>query len=493
MDIKRRISSFVTFVALMMANAAFVCAQPVADIISMARDRSVQAIQARSSFVSDYWAWRAYQASRLPSLSLYGELGNFNRFLNLLQDPGTGSMVYTTSYNMQNTIGLMASQNITFTGGTVSLYSDLSRIDQFGTNAGKTWYAQPVALAYTQPIFSYNQFKWDKLISPKEYEKAKRAYLEAMEEISLQTVQYYYDLLLAQRTYEYAVANYGNTSRMLEIARERLSIGSVTRDEYLQLELRQLNDSLAINDNMVALKKARMQLNSLLGLDETQIIEPCLDNNLPEVIMDYDFVLSKCNTNSSFNLANSIDILNSEAAVAKAKADRGITMQLVARFGLTNTANELAATYGNLLDQEVVGLSFNIPIFDWGMGKGKVKKAEAAAEVVRARVLQAENDKRVSLFTAVGQFNNQRQQCYVSGRAAAIAEERFGLIMDNFLSGKATVIDLNTARSENDSAQQKYIQDISSFWIYYYTLRKLTLYDFIEGEDISVSYDEMVN
>ena len=58
-------------------------------------------------------------------------------------------------------------------------------------------------------------------------------------------------------------------------------------------------------------------------------------------------------------------------------------------------------------------------------------------------------------------------------------------------SGKASVTDLNTARTESDNAVQKYIKDLSSFWTYYYTLRKLTLYDFLAGDDLTVDYEEM--
>ncbi len=35
------------------------------------------------------------------------------------------------------------------------------------------------------------------------------------------------------------------------------------------------------------------------------------------------------------------------------------------------------------------------------------------------------------------------------------------------------------------------MRDIASFWNYYYTLRKLTLYDFLQGDDLAVDYDEM--
>ncbi len=468
-------------------------AQPMLleEVISAARSGSVPALQAKAAFVSDYWAWRAYQASRLPSLSLYGTLGSFDRSLRLLQNYETGEMVYTPNYNMENSLGLRARQNITFTGGTLNLYTDLTRIDQFGSG-GRTWYAQPVTLSYSQPLFAYNQFKWDKLISPKEYERAKRTYLESMEDVTLQAVDRFFGVMAAQKLYDVSLTNYDNTSQMLRIARERLSLGSVTRDEFLQLELRQLSDSIAVNENEVALREARMQLNSLLGLDETHQVEPVLEEELPAVLMDYGLVLEKASGNSSFEFDNAINLLNAESAIAQAKAARGITMQLSARFGLSNTAPELQGVYRDLLNQEVVGLTFTVPILDWGEGKGRVKKAEAAAEVVKAQVEQAENDKRISLYTAVGQFNNQRQLCDVSRRAASIAQERYALVMERFRSGKASVTDLNTARTESDSAIQKYIRDISSFWNYYYTLRKLTLYDFLADEDITVDYEEMI-
>ena len=489
MSMKKRILILSAGLLGLCAGAA---AQPMTleEVIGEARTQSVQALQARAAFVSDYWAWRSYQASRLPSLSLYGTVGSFDRSLRLLQDPQSGELLYTSNYNMENSIGLRARQNITFTGGTLQLYTDLTRIDQF-RSGGTTWYAQPVTLSYSQPLFAYNRFKWDKLISPKQYEKAKRTYLESMEDVTLRAVDRFFGVMEAQKLYDVSRTNYDNTSRLLDIARERLSLGSVKRDEFLQLELRMLSDSIAVNENYVKLREARMQLNSLLGLDETREVQTVLEEDLPPVMMDYDLVLRKASENSSFNLANDINVLNADAAIAQAKAERGITMQLNARFGLSKTAPELQGVYRDLLNQEVVGLTFTVPILDWGEGRGRVKKAEAAADVVKAQVAQAENDKRISLYTAVGQFNNQRQLCNVSRRAAAIAQESYDLVMDKFRSGTASVTDLNTARTESDNATQKYVRDIASFWSYYYTLRKLTLYDFLSGDDLEVDYEEM--
>lgn len=61
------------------------------DVIHAARHQSVKALEARQAFISTYWAYRSYKASRLPSVYLRGNIMSFDRSLNLLQNPdGTG-------------------------------------------------------------------------------------------------------------------------------------------------------------------------------------------------------------------------------------------------------------------------------------------------------------------------------------------------------------------------------------------------------------------
>ena len=464
----------------------------LSETIHIARNQSVEALEARQAFISTYWAYRSYKASRLPSFYMYGNLMNFDRSLTLLQNPEDGTLNYVSSNNLQNSVGLQVNQNITFTGGTLSVATDLSRIDQFGMNKSLTWYSRPVTVSYYQPLFTYNQFKWDKKIEPKEYEKGKREYLERMEDITIDAVYAYHNLLLAKTNNAISKSNFQNSGNMLKIAGERLQLGDVTKAEYLQLELRVLNDSISINETAVAVRQAQMQLNSLLGYDESYEIIPDAEDRLPDIQMDYELVMEKSLKNSSFGLRNELSLLNAESDVAYAKASRGFSFSLNARFGMSQTGPEFSQAYKDLLDQETVGITFSIPIFDWGLGKGKVQKAKAAQEVVRAQVQQSENDYRRQLYTAVNQFNNQRQQCLVSRKAMFIASERYELTMHRFREGNASVTDLNMAQSENDSALRQYISDLCNFWIYYYTLRQHTLYDFIKGCDLEIDIYEMI-
>ena len=101
------------------------------DAITEAQDQSPAAMSARLSFLQSYWQYRSYKAQFLPSLNLVANIGNYNRSLMALQDPQTGEINYVTNDNLNNRLSLSVDQNIPLTGGTVSLFTSLHRLDQF--------------------------------------------------------------------------------------------------------------------------------------------------------------------------------------------------------------------------------------------------------------------------------------------------------------------------------------------------------------------------
>ena len=64
--------------------------------------------------------------------------------------------------------------------------------------------------------------------------------------------------------------------------------------------------------------------------------------------------------------------------------------------------------------------------------------------------------------------------------------------MEKFRNGDASVLELNTAQNECDNAMDAYVEDFSTYWHLYFTLRRQTLYDFIKGEDIEVDFEELM-
>ncbi len=462
------------------------------NVINLAHERSISALTAKHTFKASYWEYRSYKSSRLPSLNLEAGLGNFNRDITKVQDPESGAIKYVGNYNLSNNLNLSVNQNIAFTGGTVSVYSSLERIDQFGGNRYSSYYAQPISMTYIQPIAGFNSFKWDKVIEPKKYEVAKRKYAESMERITIIAANYFFDMILEQKNLELARLNYENAKTLYNIASKRLKIGSVLKSEILQLELNMLNNEMKISSSELQYNYLQFRLKSYIGITESVDIKLDIPSVTSEVKLDYEKVINLWQTNSSFTLNNEISLLDAKRDVAKVKGEQSVQARLNARFGVSNSNDKVGGAYRNLVDQEVVGLSLSIPILDWGMSKGRVKMAESRKEIVETQIMQSDREEREAIFIQILEFNNQQRQCALSLKATDVAQTRYKMVVDRFKNGSSDVVTLNSALTENNSAAVAYITQIRKYWVSYFDLRQIALYDFIKGKDIVKEIDNII-
>ncbi len=461
------------------------------EAIAIAHNSSPSAQMAELSFMSKYWSYRSYKAELLPSVNLSGGLGDYNRSVVEVRNSDSGEINYVSNNTLSNDLTLSVDQQIALTGGTISIESSLARLDQYYYD-NVIYNSAPISVQYSQPLRAYNSLKWQKKSAPLEYESAKRSYLETMESITIQTTTYFFAVLSAQTTLENSEQNYEDTKRMYEIAQRRFEIGTITKSELLQLELSMLNSELTISDSRVAVDVAKFNLKFYLGIVDALNIEPIAPSYIPAITLDYDFVLARALENSSHELTQELKGLEAEMGVAQAKANKGIQLEFNANLGLSQTAQTLPGSYIDLRDREIVGLTLSMPIFDWGMNRGKLKMAEAELDLVKTEIEQEEIEFRQDIIIKIIEFNNQTRQCNVSQKAMEIARERYEIMVERFQNGGVTVTDLNTAQEEMDSANNKYISQLKSFWSAYYDIQKLSLYDFILNRDINAEFDKII-
>lgn len=459
------------------------------EAISTAREQSPAAMIAKYNFLAGYWRYRTYKAKFLPSLNLNATLGSYSRYLAKLQDAETGKFNYVENNNMNNTLSLSLDQNIGLTGGTISLTSSLNRLDQFAPNDNLTYNSAPVSLVYSQPINGYNSFRWEKMIEPKQYERIQKVYLESMESINIEAADRFFSVLSAQKNLEMAEKNYAATQLSVSIAEKRYEIGSITNNELLQLKMSLYNAQLEINDGKMNFESEMLKLRSYLGYNESVIIELIMPEMGPEIQLDYSDVLDRALRNSSANLSNELDMLAARQEVAEAKSNAGLKANLFAQFGVNQKGEKLADTYRNPMDQEIVGLSLSLPILDWGLGRGKIKLAKSREEIAKTQIEQTESEYRQEILIKVMQFNNQNMQCSISARNDSIAKLRYDITMERFKNGSISVTELNTAQTEKDNAVKRYISDLNNYWKYFYSIRKISLYDYFNKKEIATDFN----
>lgn len=461
------------------------------NVINIAKHNSYDAMVARLSFMSQYWSYRSFRAELLPAVNLSGNLLQFDRSMVEARNYDDGRIAYVENNSMSNSLALSVDQNIVATGGKLSVQSYLYRLDQFSYDS-KIYNSQPIRLSYTQPLWAYNNLKWQKKTEPLKYESAKRAYLESMEGVAIQAVTLFFNVLSAQSTYQQSVSTLKDRQYLFGIAEKRLDLGTITKSELLQLELSLLNAQVDVNNQELALKDQKFRLFSYLRLFDFESIELVPPYTIPDISVSIDEVIKKALENTTHTLQQQITRLESQKLVAQAKANRGLRMQLDGEIGFNRTAYCFKDAYQSLKDNEIVGLTFTLPIFDWGVSKGRVKMAEANLEVTKTQLEQAHEAYIQDLRTSVMQFNMQTNQCIKARRAQDIADERYNITKRRFETGVVTVTDLNTAQQESENARAQYIRQLQTFWSGYYNLRKATLYDWERKQNLTVDFDAVI-
>lgn len=463
------------------------------DAITEAQDQSPAAMSARLSFLQSYWQYRSYKAQFLPSLNLVANIGNYNRSLMALQDPQTGEINYVTNDNLNNRLSLSVDQNIPLTGGTVSLFTSLHRLDQFSPKDILTFNSQPINITLSQPLNAYNRLKWEKRTEPQKYEKAKREYLELVEGIGVTVADLYFQIISLQKTIDLKTKNIENSELLYAIALERFKLGTENKNNLMQMEVRILNQKLELNDSRTNLETMLLKFRSFLGYNDNVDLILKDTDIVPSISIDPEDVYQRAKENSSYIMNQEILITEAQQDVAKNKANNGIQATLSAQFGLTQKGDNLSTAFRNPMDQEIVSLGLRMPIVDWGLGKGKVKMARSREELVRSNAEQAVRDFKQDIYIKVARFNNQRIQCEISAKADSLAGLRYENARERFRNGTITVTDLNNAQTEKDEAALRYLKDLGNYWNYFYTIRKLALYDYITNKKIGADYEKIID
>ena len=457
------------------------------ELVNIVREQSPSAMIAKHNFLVNYWSYRTYKAEFLPSLNMSSNIGNYQRNLATVQNSETGQLKYVHNNYMDNRLKLSVDQNVALTGGQISLYTSLYRLDQFSPHS-IIYNSQPINISFTQPIKSYNSLKWDKKIEPKKYEMAQREYLESIEDITSTAVGYFFSLLLAYKSLEIAKASRANTDMLYEIAKERFKIGTISKNELLELHLKLLNDSLSISDNELKVEVQMIKLRNYLGYNERVRLNISVPEKIPSLIVDVDDLMQKYESNSSYILSNDITKLSALKDIAKAKSENGLQASFYAQFGLNQVGNKLGAAYKSPLDQDIMGLSLSMPIIDWGLGQGRIKIAKSKAKVIEMQMKQDMNIKKENITYKVMQFNIQSRQCAISIKADSIGKLRYDFAKQRFMNGTIGVMELNNAQNEMDNASMRYIENLSNYWVYYFNIRKIGLYDFITDKKLQMNF-----
>jgi outer membrane protein len=454
-------------------------------IIELAKSKSPNYLRVANQKKNRFWQYRTFKADYGPQLVLQGGFPNFVRSIQAIDLPD-GRQAFVNRSFMNNNLQLGLVQNITATGGRVSVSTALSRIDVFGDQSSTSYLSTPFFISLEQPLFRFNRLQWDKKIQPLLYEESIKQYSEELEVISLRASLLFFEALNSQILYEVAQRNKANNDTIFTIAKGRYEMGKIAENELLQLELNAMRSAQQVTKSRLDFETNALALRNYVGPSNLpqlfSLVEPLV---IPDFEIDENQALTQAKSNRQAYLSYKRRVLEAEREVARARRDgQGINIGVNGSLGFNQSAPSLGGAYQGLQNQQLLNVNLQIPILDWGRQKARTQTALANEEVIKATVAQEELNFEQEIFTKVRQFKILRERLNVGIKSDEIAQKRYNISQQRYLIGKISITDLVIALQEKDQAKTDYVGALREFWQAYFEIRQLTLYDFERKEPI---------
>lgn len=459
-------------------------------VIQTAKNNSPSYFQAKNQAENQYWNYRQFKANYLPQLTLSGTFPNYSNSTNRTPQPD-GTFLFTSSEQLFMDARLSLEQNVALTGGTFSVSSGLQRQEILRPSNSKSFFSTPFNVNYSQPMFLYNALKWDRRIQPIVYEESQKGYIEDIERIATETTNLYFNALTSKIDVQIAKLNVSNNDTLFKISKGRYNLGKIAQNDLLQIELNLLNAQNSFTNAQLDYEINTQALKRFLGIPSANEIDLSTPNKVIVLEIPFDKAMEMAKSNRKAILEFRRRRLEADQAVAQARGQSGYQFNMNANFGQSQQANDFANLYAtDPSQQNLISVGVSVPIVDWGRAKANVRRAKANRELVEVNVKQDEVNFEQEVYLQVTRFNMQQKQFAIASKADTVAQKRYNVAKQRYLTGKITITDLNLAQSEKDNARKSYLNALRTFWVSYYTIRRLTLYDFVRDELINYNFDQ---
>ncbi len=481
-----------TILLLLLSLPIFSIAQTTAtrtmsleQVIEEAQGRTRKTTLAKTRVNNRYWNYTAFKGSFKPFLSAEATLPDFNRSISRITLPD-GSDAFISRSLISADAGLNITQIVPSLGTRISLYSGVERIDILDEDlpTETSYFSSPISIAFQQPIFQHNAYKWDKKIQPLIYEEAQKRYVEDMELIAFQAVNAFFDFYIAQLDFEATDLDKSIADSLYVLSQGRFKVGQIAETDLMQIELNVKTSESAQAQAKIDLENSAEELRQLLNIQDEvffKLIEP---KELTELDIDIDRAIELAKLHRSTSTSFQRRMLEAQKNVDQATKSNGLNFNLSGRFGLSQTAETLSDSYKDLLDQERLALSLEIPIADWGRSKAEREIAASELELTRINIEQEKEDFEREIDIKIRQLALLKISLDLAKSTYELAQKRLDISRKRYYIGKIEVLDLNQAIVEKENSRTSYYQRLRNYYSGYYELRLLTLYDFLRDERI---------
>lgn len=379
------------------------------------------------------------------------------------------------------------SQPIIWTDGTVSLenrfgwednYSSTYDPDQPGSQKPFSGFSNSLDLKLDQPIFTYNKRKLELKEIEFDYENAQLNYAIQALNVEKQVTQYFYDLYQKQMELITSREEWENRQKSFEIIKNKVDAGLTAREEMMQAELDMMSSQSTVQNNEVQLENIKDNFKQMMGLPIDEEIMVIAEVSVMPVDIDLKEASDYALTNRMEIRQRQINIETGQFDIIKTNASNEFKGNVALTVGLFGNDEKFPDIYNNPNNNQQVSLSLEVPLWDWGEKKARLKAAQAALKTQEYNL----GDEKKSIIMGIRQVHRNLRNTLIQIDIARKNEENaqltYEINLEKYKNGDLTSMDLNLFQNQLTEKKNTLTGALISYKMELLNMKLQTLYDF---------------
>jgi len=388
---------------------------------------------------------------------------------------------FNTTKDLLSSGSLVISQPIVLTDATISLrnvfsYTNNIYNEEFPTSGVK--FNNDLSINLNQPLFTYNRTKLQLKELQLALENAQLNYAIQLLSLEKSVTQAFYYVYQRQQSMEIANQAYQNMQKSHEVIKTKVDAGISAREEMFQAELNLASSKSEYENSQVAFENAKDEFKLLIGMSlyDDLIVLPNIE--VDTVGIDIAFAIDQGLKNRMELRQSQINIETTQFDLIQTKAINEFKGNLNLSFGINGLNEKFTEIYDDPRNNENVELTLEIPLWDWGEKKSRIKATEATIESANISHEEEQNNIILEVRQVYRNLLNLQNQIVIAVQNVANAQLTYDLNLEKYRNGDLTGMDLNIYQNQLSEKQLSYTNSLISYKIELLNLKIQTLYDF---------------
>lgn len=333
-------------------------------------------------------------------------------------------------------------------------------------------------LSVRQPLFTYNSQKMTLKQLEMEVEEAEIYF--ALSRLSLErtVTNLFYSVYMAQLQLSISEEELKNTRQSRDMIADKVEMGMAADMEIYQADLNLASAQSGVRNRKVSLENAKIDFKRYIGMELNTPITVTASIEINDTLqIDEPLSVQRGLANRMELREREISLEYQKDYLIQVKDYNDFDASVSLSIGITGNNETFRNIYDKPSKSPSVGISLNIPIYDWGERKARIKAQEASLQSSRIDLESEQTDIQVEIGEICRNIGNYKSQIEIERQNRSNAELAYDISLEKYANGDLTAMDLNLYQTQLSNRRIALLQAQINYKLALLNLKIATLYD----------------